>query len=162
MPPSQGTDEIYPDYRPDAVMAGTDLRKMGDAWLSPAPVRLISRSPLLGPWISLPMGCVPRCEHYAHRVLYAPTVNADQWFGARRPWLARHLGGAISYPLSRQQIREARAERLEGERRDRARRSVDRRLDAYADFVTNARRFRNAIRPRTTAGGSEVAHAGDR
>lgn len=56
MPPSQGTDEICPDYRPDAVMDGTDLRKMGDAWLSPAPVRLISRSPLLGPWISLPTG----------------------------------------------------------------------------------------------------------
>jgi hypothetical protein len=134
-------------------MAGTDLRKMGDAWLSPVPVRLISRSPLLGPWISLRMGCVPRCEHYAHHVLYAPTVNADQWFGARRPWLARHLGGAISYLLSRLQSREAWTQRLEGERRDRARRSVDRRLDAYADFVTNARRFRNAIQTRAACGG---------
>ncbi len=74
-------------------------------------------------------------------------MKADLWFGAATTLAGAALGGAISYLLSRQQIREARAQRLEGERWDRARRSIERRLDAYADFVTQARRFRNAIPP---------------
>ena len=57
------------------------------------------------------------------------------------------VGGAISYLVSFQQIREARTQRLEGERSDQARRSLERRFAAYADFLTHARRFRNAIRP---------------
>jgi hypothetical protein len=56
------------------------------------------------------------------------------------------LGGAISYLLSRQQIKEARAQRLEAERSEWDRRSVERRLDIYGDFLTRARSYRNAIR----------------
>jgi hypothetical protein len=56
------------------------------------------------------------------------------------------VGGTISYLLSRQQIREARAQRLETERWDQARRSTERRLDAYKDFLAHARQFRNAVR----------------
>jgi hypothetical protein len=73
--------------------------------------------------------------------------RASRAFGAVTTLAGAALGGAISYLLSRQQIRDARAQRLEGERWDRARRSLERRLDVYGDFVTQARRYRNAIRP---------------
>lgn len=59
-------------------------------------------------------------------------MNTDLWFGAATTLAGAALGGAISYLLCRQQITEARAQRLEGERWDRARRSAERRLDAYA------------------------------
>jgi hypothetical protein len=80
-------------------------------------------------------------------ILYPPIVNADLWFGAATTLAGGVLGGAISYVLSRQQIRAARAQRLEAERWDRARRSMERRFDVYKDFLTQARRFRNGIRP---------------
>lgn len=57
------------------------------------------------------------------------------------------LGGAISFVLSRQQMKDARLQRGEQDARDRRRRSMDRRFDAYADFYTKARTFRNALRP---------------
>jgi hypothetical protein len=60
------------------------------------------------------------------------------------------LGGAISFLLSRQQILEARAQRAEEASLDKNRRSAERRLDAYADFLMRARSYRNAIRPATT------------
>jgi hypothetical protein len=59
------------------------------------------------------------------------------------------LGGAISFLLSRQQIIEARAQRAEEASLDRNRRSLERRFDAYADFLTRARSYRNAVRPAT-------------
>jgi hypothetical protein len=74
-------------------------------------------------------------------------VNADLWFGAVTTLAGAALGGAISYLLSRQQIKEARAQRLETERWDQARRSTERRIEAYKDFLTHARQFRNAVRP---------------
>jgi hypothetical protein len=55
--------------------------------------------------------------------------------------------GASTYLVSRLQIKESRAQRVEAERWDRARRNVDRRFDAYANFLTSARTYRNAIRP---------------
>ena len=54
------------------------------------------------------------------------------------------LGGAISFLLNRQQMREARRQRQEEDARERRRRSADRRFEAYADFLTRARSFRNA------------------
>jgi hypothetical protein len=54
------------------------------------------------------------------------------------------LGGAISFLLNRQQMREARRQRQEEDARERRRRSADRRFQAYADFLTRARSFRNA------------------
>jgi len=59
------------------------------------------------------------------------------------------LGGAISFLLSRQQIIEARAQRKEEASLDRNRRSVERRFDAYAEFLKSARSYRNAVRPAT-------------
>lgn len=55
------------------------------------------------------------------------------------------LGGAMSFVLSRQQAREARLQRQEEDARERLRRSADRRFQAYADFLTGARSFRNAV-----------------
>jgi hypothetical protein len=55
------------------------------------------------------------------------------------------LGGAISFLLSSQQVREARRQRGEDDARDERRRSMDRRFAAYADFLTRARSFRNAV-----------------
>jgi hypothetical protein len=73
-------------------------------------------------------------------------VNTSLWFGALTTLAGAALGGVISYVLSRQQIKDARAQRLEAERSERARRSEDRRLDIYADFLTRARTYRNVIR----------------
>jgi hypothetical protein len=73
-------------------------------------------------------------------------VNTSLWFGALTTLAGAALGGAISYFLSRQQIREARAQRLEAERSERAHQSRERRLGIYADFLTHARNYRNAIR----------------
>lgn len=55
------------------------------------------------------------------------------------------LGGAISFLLNGQQAREGRRQREEDELRERRRRSADRRFEAYADFLTRARSFRNAV-----------------
>jgi hypothetical protein len=43
-------------------------------------------------------------------------------------------------------MKDARAQRAEEFSREKQRRSADRRFDAYADFLTKARSFRNAIR----------------
>jgi hypothetical protein len=74
-------------------------------------------------------------------------VDSALWIGAVTGLAGAAVGGAISYLVSVQQIREARAQRQEAERSAQARRSLDRRFAAYADFLTHARRFRNAIRP---------------
>jgi hypothetical protein len=55
------------------------------------------------------------------------------------------LGGTFSFVLSRQQEREARRQREEDDAREHRRRSTDRRFAAYADFLTRARSFRNAV-----------------
>jgi hypothetical protein len=56
------------------------------------------------------------------------------------------LGGAISFPLSWQQVREARRQRQEDDLREQRRHSADRRFQAYADFLTRSRSFRNAVK----------------
>ena len=80
-------------------------------------------------------------------LLYSPAVSSDLWFGALTTLAGAALGGASTYLVSRLQIRESRAQRAEAERWDRARRNVDRRFGAYANFLTDARGYRNAIRP---------------
>jgi hypothetical protein len=74
-------------------------------------------------------------------------MQSDVWIGALITLAGAALGGAISYLLSRQQIKEARERRREDERWERARRSTERRFDFYADFLTHARQYRNAIWP---------------
>lgn len=74
-------------------------------------------------------------------------MSSDLWFGAVTTLAGTALGGASTYLVSRLQIRESRTQRAEAERWDRARRNADRRFDAYANFLTHARIYRNAIRP---------------
>jgi hypothetical protein len=78
--------------------------------------------------------------------LYAPHVSSGVWVGAVATLAGAVLGGAISFLLSRQQIIEARAQREEEASRDKERRSVERRFDAYSDFLKRARSYRNVVR----------------
>ena len=88
------------------------------------------------------LACGPE---YCIWLLYSPAVSSDLWFGALTTLAGAALGGASTYLVSRLQIRESRAQRVEAERWDRARRNVDRRFGAYANFLTEARGYRNAI-----------------
>jgi hypothetical protein len=74
-------------------------------------------------------------------------VNSALWVGAVTGLAGAVVGGLISYVVSRQQIKDARAQRLEQDRADQARRSQERRFDTYSRFLTRARRCRNAARP---------------
>ena len=76
-------------------------------------------------------------------------MSSELWVGALTTLAGAVLGGAISFLLSRQQILEARAQRKEEASLDRNRRSVERRFNAYAEFLTSARSYRNAVRPAT-------------
>ena len=67
------------------------------------------------------------------------------WVGAITTLVGAALGGAISFLLSQQQAKEARRQRQEDDLREHRRRSADRRFQAYADFLTRARSFRNAV-----------------
>jgi hypothetical protein len=78
---------------------------------------------------------------------YDVPVNADIWVGAVTTLAGAVLGGAISYLLSRQQISEARIQRAEEAQRAQDSRSEERRFTAYSDFLSQARRYRTAIRP---------------
>jgi hypothetical protein len=74
-------------------------------------------------------------------------VDSALWIGAVTGLAGAALGGGITYLASVQQIKAARAQRLEDERADQGRRSLERRFTAYSRFLTRARRFRNAVRP---------------
>jgi hypothetical protein len=67
------------------------------------------------------------------------------WVGAVTTLAGAALGGGISFLLSWQQIKEGRRQRHEDDAREHRRLSIDRRFQAYADFLTRARSFRNAV-----------------
>jgi hypothetical protein len=83
---------------------------------------------------------------------YDRVMSGDLWAGAVTTLSGVLLGGAVSFALARQQMKDARAQRAEEFAREKERRSADRRFDAYADFLTKARSFRNAIRHGDRAG----------
>lgn len=86
------------------------------------------------------------------------TVDSALWIGAVTGLAGAAVGGAISYLVSVQQIRDAHAQRQDADRFEQARRSLDRRSAAYADFLTHARQFRNAVRrPHHPEAGLRVA-----
>lgn len=68
------------------------------------------------------------------------------WIGAVATLSGTLLGGAISFVLNGQQMKDARAQRAEQALLDRHQRSLDRRFSAYSDFYTQVRLFRNALR----------------
>ena len=57
------------------------------------------------------------------------------------------LGGSITFMVSRQQMKFAQVERREAATEDHYRRTVDRRFQAYTEFITRARTYRDSIRP---------------
>src|SRR5690348_7611063 len=73
-------------------------------------------------------------------------MGAQLWIGAAVTLLGVALGGVISLVLNRQQMRDARVQREEEEKRQQHRASLDRRFQAYADFMTRARSYRNVVR----------------
>jgi uncharacterized membrane-anchored protein YhcB (DUF1043 family) len=73
-------------------------------------------------------------------------MSSQVWIGAVATVVGVALGGGISYVSNRQQMREARTQRLEEARREQYRRSVDRRFQAYSDFLTRVRSCRNVVR----------------
>ena len=72
-------------------------------------------------------------------------MSSDVWVGAVTTLAGAALGGGISFLLSWQQMKEVRRQRQEDDARDHRRRSVDRRFQVYADFLTRTRSFRNAV-----------------
>jgi hypothetical protein len=76
---------------------------------------------------------------------YSRSVASDVWVGAVTTLAGAVLGGSISFLLNWQQMKEVRRQRQEDDAREHRRRSVDRRFQAYADFLTRARSFRNAV-----------------
>jgi hypothetical protein len=73
-------------------------------------------------------------------------MTSGLWAGAVTTLAGAVIGGAISFLLSHQQIAEARAQRAADALLDLSRRSLERRYDAYADFLKLARSYRNASR----------------
>ena len=73
-------------------------------------------------------------------------MSSQVWVGAVATVVGVAIGGGISYLSNRQQMREARTQRLEEARREQYRRSVDRRFQAYSDFLTRVRSCRNVVR----------------
>jgi hypothetical protein len=55
------------------------------------------------------------------------------------------LRGAISLFVSRQQAKATRSQRAEDYQREERKQSADRRFQAYSEFLTRARSFRNAL-----------------
>jgi len=72
-------------------------------------------------------------------------MSNDVLVGAATTLAGAVLGGAISFILNWQQVKEGRRQQQEDESRELRRRSADRRFQAYADFLTRARSFRNAV-----------------
>jgi hypothetical protein len=79
-------------------------------------------------------------------LLYAPGVSSQVLVGAAVTLIGVALGGVISLALNRQQMRDARAQRTEEAARQQHRVSVDRRFQAYSDFLMRARSYRNVVR----------------
>jgi hypothetical protein len=73
-------------------------------------------------------------------------VTSALWIGAATTLAGAALAGTIGLALNRQQMTEARKQRAEEDQRNRGRRSEERRFDAYANFATQARAYRDAIR----------------
>jgi hypothetical protein len=88
-------------------------------------------------------------------------VSSDLVIGAISGLAGAVVGGAISLAVSWQQIRDARDQRKEGAVWEERRRSVDRRLAAYAEFYSRARSFRNSIRFGTRPADRDAARRAD-
>ena len=68
------------------------------------------------------------------------------WVGALATLTGVLLGGLVSLGLSRQQIRAARQQMQERAIQEETQRTIERRLQAYSDFLGRTRSFRNVVR----------------
>jgi hypothetical protein len=89
---------------------------------------------------------LPDHPHMDLGLLYAPRVGSQLWIGAAVTLIGVALGGVISLALNRQQMRDARLQRAEQAVRQAQQASAERRIQAYADFLTRARAYRNIVR----------------
>jgi hypothetical protein len=83
-------------------------------------------------------------------------MSTDVWIGAVTTLAGAAVGGVISFVLSRQQIKEARRQRSDDAQRMKEQYSRERRFDCYADFPSQARAYRNAIRSLGREGLNEI------
>jgi hypothetical protein len=100
------------------------------------------------PWTGVGRGgCYKEQLHATGRArsVYPLAVNSDVWVGAITTLVGATLGGAISFVLSRQQLNDARLQRKQAEIVEQRRRSEDRRFQAYSEFLTRTRSYRNAL-----------------
>jgi hypothetical protein len=67
------------------------------------------------------------------------------WLASATGLIGVALGGLVSLAVSRQQIREARALRADEASQERYRRSVDRRFNAFSEFIIQQRAARGAL-----------------
>jgi hypothetical protein len=74
-------------------------------------------------------------------------MSIDLWIGAVTTLAGGLLGGSITLMVSRQQMKFAQVQRREVATEENNRRSVDRRFQAYSEFLTRARTYRDSIRP---------------
>jgi hypothetical protein len=77
-------------------------------------------------------------------LLYSCNMAIDIWIGAVTTLAGTALGGTISFAVNRQQARYTRLQREEEHLREQRGQSVDRRFQAYSEFLIRARSFRNA------------------
>jgi hypothetical protein len=84
-------------------------------------------------------------------------VSVDIWLGAVTTLAGAGLGGAISFALNRQQMRDARVQRAEDDLRLKQRRSEDRRFDAYTNLSMCLRTYRDAIRVLEDQSANEIS-----
>lgn len=72
-------------------------------------------------------------------------MSNDVWVGAITTLIGAGLGGTISFILSRQQLKDARLQRQDRATQEQQRRSEDRRFQAYSEYLTRARSYRNGV-----------------
>jgi len=77
---------------------------------------------------------------------YPWCMSVDIWLGAATTLAGVGLGGVVSFALNHQQMRDACNQRAEEDERLKKRRSEDRRFDAYTNFSTSLRCYRDSIR----------------
>jgi len=72
-------------------------------------------------------------------------MGSAVWLASAAGLVGVALGGLVSLAVNRQQIREARALRADEASQERYRRSVDRRFEAFSEFIIQHRAARGAL-----------------